>query len=83
MSGAEIGMPNGKTLTLNKIDCAPVSPGAAFGPCLLGPGSDDDWIIGRWNGEGWFSAEGFRVYPKLFALLPMLDTILGLWLWVS
>ncbi len=39
-----------------------------FGPCLLL--DDDDWIIGHWDGQGWFSDGGFRLKPTHFALLP-------------
>jgi hypothetical protein len=51
------------------IGSAPVKPGEYFGPCLLSPGLDNEWTIGRWNGDGWFSDDGFPLSPTVWALL--------------
>jgi hypothetical protein len=58
-------------IELLPIASAPVKPGEYFGPCLLTPGVDNVWTTGRWNGDGWFSDEGFPLKPTAFALLPV------------
>ena len=54
-----------------RIKEAPVEPGVPFGPCLL-IDDKDEWLFGKWNGEGWFDAGTFeKVTPILWAVLPM------------
>jgi hypothetical protein len=52
------------------IDEAPVRPGENFGPCLLGPGGNSDWVTGYWNGTGWYGDDGIALSPQWWALLP-------------
>jgi hypothetical protein len=61
-----------RAILMAPIAAAPVKPGEPFGLCLLSPGIDDEWTVGHWDGEGWFSQEGFRLKPTHFALLPTL-----------
>jgi hypothetical protein len=58
------------SLTIEPIENAPVEPNVEFGPCLLSPGSDHGWTIGRWNGEGWYDENGLPLTPAGWALLP-------------
>ena len=41
-------------IELAPITAAPVKPGEYFGLCLLAPGVKDEWVVGCWNGEGWY-----------------------------
>ena len=61
-------------IVVEAITYAPIKPGESFGPCLLNPfDKDHEWTIGSWDGEAWYSDEGFRFKrAKLFALLPAL-----------
>lgn len=51
------------------INEAPVEKDREFGPCLLAV-EPDGWEIGHWDGEGWFSDDGFPLRPAFFVLLP-------------
>lgn len=61
-----------RSLKIIPIEEAPIENGKPFGPCLLGPGNDSDWVTGYWNGEGWFGDCGLRLHPAFYALLPVL-----------
>ena len=52
------------------IEAAPVASSISFGPCLLSPGIDWTWTIGQWDGEGWYSMDGFPMEPQYWASLP-------------
>jgi hypothetical protein len=72
MTGKETSMQTYHDLIeLLPIDAAPVKPGETFGPCLLTPGLDDEWTIGRWSEIGWYSDDGLPIRPTHFALLPV------------
>jgi hypothetical protein len=58
------------------IESAPVRPGKSFGPCLLGPGSDAEWVIGHWDGQGWYCDDGSAVSPIVWALLPPIGQVM-------
>jgi hypothetical protein len=57
-------------IELLPIAAAPVKPGEYFGPCLLTPGLDDVWTVGRWNGDDWYEG-GLPIAPTHYALLPV------------
>ena len=57
-------------LALAPIGSAPVRTGENFGPCLLGPGCDTEWVVGHWDGHGWYCNDGSAVSPVVWALLP-------------
>ena len=67
---------NSTAIQLSRIATAPIKQGEHFGPCLLGPGYEEDWSIGRWNGSGWFDVDGFALAPALWAPLPPLSRAL-------
>lgn len=60
------------SICVRSIESAAVKPGKPLGPCLLSPGSDEPWTVGRWNGDGWFNKDGELLQPELWALLPQL-----------
>lgn len=45
------------------IGVAPIEPGQRFGPCLLYPGLDGCQVIGGFDGDDWYCANGFIVEP--------------------
>lgn len=49
------------------IETAPRVPDARL---LLWPQHGDTWMVGHWDGEGWFEEFGFRVNPLAWAPLP-------------
>lgn len=59
-------------ISVRGIESAAVKRGKPLGPCLLSPGFDEPWTVGRWNGEGWFDKDGSLLRPELWALLPQL-----------
>lgn len=59
-----------RRLELFPIKEAPVKIGEKFGPCLLD--RDADWVIGYWNGHGWFGLDGFPLHPAWWGLLSTL-----------
>lgn len=63
---------------LGPIEDAPVKNGEPYGPCLLTPGIDgSDWVIGEWDGDGWFNLDGDRaLQPRLYWLLPPAPSLL-------
>jgi hypothetical protein len=72
---AQFGRVRGEKVTeivLVSIESAPVRSGEAFGPCLLGPGSEAEWVIGHWDGHHWHDDDGTAVSPVVWALLPPL-----------
>jgi hypothetical protein len=64
-------------LTLAPIESAPVQPGKSFGPCLLGPGPDVEWMIGHWDGNGWYCEDGSTASPIVWAPLPPITAVIG------
>lgn len=64
-------------LALAPVASAPVKAGKVFGPCLLGPGSDGEWIIGHWDGNGWYRDDGSAVSPIYWALLPPIKELIA------
>jgi hypothetical protein len=64
-----------RCIKLSPIENAPVKQGEIFGPCLLGPGNNSDWVTGWWNGHGWFADDGTLVRPRWWALLPALAAL--------
>lgn len=58
------------SIGVRAIESADVKSGVPVGPCLLSPGSDEPWTVGRWNGDGWFDKDGGELHPDLWALLP-------------
>lgn len=55
---------------------APIKEGEFFGPCVIGPGNDSDWVIGYWNGFNWYGDDGFVLRePRLYRLLPPLSSL--------
>jgi hypothetical protein len=72
MTGKETSMQTYHDLIeLLPIASAPVKPGDEyFGPCLLTPGVDDEWTIGRWCEDGWYDNDGLPLKPTHYALLP-------------
>jgi hypothetical protein len=71
MTGKETSMSTYHDLIeLLPIGSAPVKPGEHFGPCLLAPGLDDEWTVGRWVENGWYSNDGLPLKPTVWALLP-------------
>ena len=54
------------------IEQAPVKEGEHYGPCLLTPGLDgNDWVVGEWDGYGWFTLDGDReIFPDGYWDLP-------------
>jgi hypothetical protein len=71
MTGKETSMSTYHDLIeLLPIAKAPVRHGEIFGPCLLTPGLDDVWTIGRWSEIGWYDDDGFPLKPTHYALLP-------------
>jgi hypothetical protein len=65
-------------LVLAPIESAPVRSGRNFGPCLLGPGADGEWVIGHWDGNGWYCGDGSAVSPIVWAPLPSLGEVMML-----
>ena len=61
-----------RCLKLRPIEEAPIEQGETFGPCLLGPGNDSDWVTGWWNGKAWYGDDGIVVFPTEFGALPPL-----------
>jgi hypothetical protein len=59
-------------LSIKGIASAPTKPGHSFGPCLLYPGVDNDWVVGRFNGDGWYDQDDYPIDPEFFALLPVM-----------
>ena len=58
----------------NAIETAPTSPGD---PLQDGPHHvrlllrvDGEWLIGRWDGEGWYDDAEFPVTPTHWACMP-------------
>lgn len=66
---AALSLPLAPILALNAIALAPLIVGVRYGPCLLEM-SRDDWVIGSWDGESWYCADGFPVAPRYYAELP-------------
>lgn len=58
------------TITVLPIESAPIETGVSWGPCLLSPGLDLDWVIGEWDGEAWCSLSGFVIAPLYYGELP-------------
>ena len=49
------------------ISEAPIKPGVPYGPFLLSPGAhDQEWVVGEWDGSGWFSLGGRPLQPTHF-----------------
>jgi hypothetical protein len=63
-------------LALAPIESAPVRSGKNFGPCLLGPGADGEWVIGHWDGNGWYCCDGSAVSPIVWAPLPSFGEVM-------
>ena len=49
------------------IETAPKVPRAEL---LLWSRDHDCWVVGYWDGEGWFAEAGDRLYPSAWAPLP-------------
>ena len=64
---------------------APIETGVKFGPCLLGlVETEDDWIVGWWNGSEWRDSDGFVLSPLVYMLLaPLSEVSLNLGLSLS
>jgi hypothetical protein len=65
------------SLSFKPIADAPVKKGKPFGPCLLAPGIDgNDYAVGEWDGEDWFTLDGDRrLSPSFYELLPPLSSL--------
>lgn len=63
---------------LTSIDSAPVQAGEHFGPCLLGPGGNAEWVIGHWDGTGWYCDDGSAVSPVIWAPLPPISEVMAM-----
>ena len=63
--------------SFSPIESAPVQPGKSFGPCLIGPGPEAEWVIGHWSGQGWYCDNGSPVSPLLWAPLPSISEVLA------
>jgi hypothetical protein len=63
-------------LTLAPVEAAPVQSGKSFGPCLLGPAFDAEWVIGHWDGHGWYCDDGSPVSPIVWAMLPPIGEVM-------
>lgn len=61
---------------LESIELAPVQSGKIFGPCLLGPGDNAEWVIGHWDGNGWYCNDGSAVSPVIWAPLPPIGEVM-------
>ncbi len=59
------------------IESARVRENESSGLALLGPGLDNEWTIGRWDGRGWFDRDGFALKPKWFAFLPRCAVVIA------
>ncbi len=46
-----------------------VPAGKALGPCLIMP-AIGGWILGRWDGQGWFDYDGSPIQPLFLSVLP-------------
>lgn len=56
------------TVPLLPVAHAPVRGGQEFGPCILDVG--ECWLMGYWNGEGWYAYDGDPVAPYRYGLMP-------------
>lgn len=61
-----------------KIADAPVKKRQRSGAFLLWPGLSNQWVVGTWTGYDWMDDLGQTIAPVLGALLPPVDTVLGL-----
>lgn len=59
------------TIARMRVSPIEVQPNQEFGPAALWIAENGGcWVIGRWDGETWHDAEGFRVNPLFCCLLP-------------
>jgi hypothetical protein len=58
---------------------APIEKADHYGPWLLSPGANgDDWALGKWMGEGWWTLDGEHpLAPTHYFLLPPRSVIDG------
>ena len=59
---------------MQPIEAAPIRLGIELGPCLLfappAKATDSGYVIGWWDGEAWWDAEGgVRLRPERWLLL--------------
>ena len=68
---------NLKEIFLAPAESVPIHSQQGLGPCLLGPGPNADWIIGHWDGFGWYSEDGSAVSPVVWAPLPPICDVIA------
>lgn len=63
---------------LREIAQVPANKGRSYGPCLLSPGvNSEDWVLGEWDGCGWWSLDGeHQLSPTHYLLLPPRSDVL-------
>lgn len=72
MAESERGDQQPQMLIIKRIESAPIQRSQSWGPALLGPGLDWDWVIGEWDGDGWSTLDGWRIAPQYYSELPLI-----------
>lgn len=68
--------PTELALPIRRIETAAICEGERSPLFLLSPGvGGQEWAVGRWDGEGWWSHDGFPLRPLFYALLPTLTVL--------